>query len=43
MCGADALATFRRDEFCLDAGKDYGFDINVTLHIQVEAIQMETK
>ena len=36
-CGADATATFRRDEFGIDAGKEYGFDMNVTLRIQVEA------
>ena len=36
-CGADAQGTFRRDEFGIDAGKDYGFDMNVTLRIQVEA------
>lgn len=30
-----------RDEFGLDAGKDYGFDMNVTLRIQVKAIQAE--
>jgi polyisoprenoid-binding protein YceI len=38
VCGADALATFRRDTFGMDAGKDYGFSMNVTLRIQVEAI-----
>ncbi|HEV7915263.1 MAG TPA: YceI family protein [Albitalea sp.] len=38
LCGADALATFRRDEFGLDAGKDYGFNMDVTLRIQVEAV-----
>ena len=36
-CGADASATFRRDEFGIDAGKEYGFDMNATLRIQVEA------
>jgi polyisoprenoid-binding protein YceI len=36
-CGADAHATFDRSQFGLDAGKDYGFDMNVTLRIQVEA------
>jgi polyisoprenoid-binding protein YceI len=36
-CGADALATFNRDEFGLGAGKDYGFSMKVTLRIQVEA------
>ena len=39
LCGADALATFQRDEFGLDAGKSYGFSMNVTLRIQVEALK----
>ena len=39
MCGADASGTFRRDEFGLDAEKNYGFDMNVTLRIQIEAVQ----
>lgn len=39
VCGADALATFKRDAFGMDAGKDYGFKMDVTLRIQVEAIQ----
>jgi polyisoprenoid-binding protein YceI len=38
FCGADASATFKRDEFGLDAGKNYGFSMDVALHIQVEAI-----
>lgn len=37
VCGADALATFERDDFQLDAGKSYGFSMDVTLRIQVEA------
>jgi len=37
-CGADALATFKRDDFGLDAGKTYGFNMDVTLRIQVEAV-----
>lgn len=37
-CGADASGSFNRDEFGLDAGKDYGFRMNVDLRIQVEAI-----
>ena len=41
LCGADAGATFRRDEFGLDAGKDYGFRMDVMLRIQVEALQAE--
>ncbi|WEN16914.1 YceI family protein [Rhodanobacter sp. AS-Z3] len=38
VCGADALATFQRDAFGMDAGKSYGFNMTVTLRIQVEAI-----
>lgn len=41
LCGADALATLRRDEFGMPAGKDYGFGMEVTLRIQVEAIAHE--
>lgn len=41
LCGADALGTFNRDEFGLDAGKDYGFSMDVTLRIQIEAIQAQ--
>jgi polyisoprenoid-binding protein YceI len=37
-CGADALATFKRDAFGMDSGKDYGFLMDVTLRIQVEAV-----
>ena len=40
-CGADALVTIKRDEFGLSAGKDYGFSMDVTLRIQVEAIATE--
>lgn len=38
FCGADASGVFKRDEFGLDAGKDYGFNMDVNLRIQVEAI-----
>jgi polyisoprenoid-binding protein YceI len=41
LCGADALATFKRDDFGMTAGKDYGFSMDVALRIQVEAIQVE--
>lgn len=41
VCGADALATFRRDDFGMPMGKDWGFDMKVTLRIQVEAIAQE--
>ena len=37
VCGADALGTFNRSDFGIDAGK--GFKMDVTLRIQVEAIQ----
>ena len=39
LCGADAFATFQRDEYGLDAGKSYGFSMEVTLRIQVEALK----
>jgi polyisoprenoid-binding protein YceI len=38
FCGADASGSFKRDEFGLDAGKDYGFNMDVALRIQVEAV-----
>lgn len=41
VCGADATGSFRRDEFGIDAGKLFGFNMNVTLRIQVEAIEVE--
>ena len=41
LCGADAEGSFRRDEFGLTAGKDYGFNMTVALRIQVEAIATE--
>lgn len=37
-CGADASAVFQRDDFGLDAGKRYGMKMEVTLRIQVEAL-----
>ena len=39
LCGADATASFQRDAFGLTAGKDYGFNMDVKLHIQMEAVQ----
>jgi len=41
LCGADAIGTFDRSKFGLDAGKDYGFDMSVALRIQVEALRDE--
>ena len=41
MCGADAYATINREDFGIAAGKDYGFDMNVGLRIQVEAVAAE--
>jgi polyisoprenoid-binding protein YceI len=40
-CGADAIGTFDRSQFGLDAGKDWGFKMDVTLRIQVEAVLAE--
>lgn len=41
LCGADASASFDRTDYGLVAGKDYGFDMRVTLRIQVEALKDE--
>jgi polyisoprenoid-binding protein YceI len=41
LCGAEAKGSIRRDEFGLDAGRDYGFDMKVGLEIQVEAIAVK--
>lgn len=38
-CGADAFGSFDRSAFGLDAGKNYGFDMQVALRIQVEALR----
>ncbi len=39
LCGADATGAFDRSAFGLDAGKDYGFNMDVDLRIQVEALR----
>lgn len=39
LCGANALGQFDRAAYGLDAGKDYGFDMQVQLRIQVEALR----
>jgi polyisoprenoid-binding protein YceI len=38
LCGADASGSFNREAFGLDAGKAYGFKMDVDLRIQVEAV-----
>jgi len=40
-CGADALASFNRADFGMEAGKKYNFKMEVNLRIQVEATQAE--
>jgi polyisoprenoid-binding protein YceI len=41
VCGADASATFNRPDFGITVGQKYGFRMEVTLRIQVEAIRNE--
>ena len=41
LCGADVVGTFNRDDFGMDAGKPYGFRMDVTLRIQVEGVAQE--
>ena len=39
VCGADASGSFKRDEFGLGYGQQMGFDMNINLQIQVEAVK----
>jgi polyisoprenoid-binding protein YceI len=41
VCGADASGTFNRADFGITVGQKYGFSMQVTLRIQVEAIKEE--
>ena len=41
LCGADDFAMLQRDDYGISAGKDWGFDMAVTLRIQVEAVAEE--
>jgi polyisoprenoid-binding protein YceI len=41
LCGADAFVVIQRDQFGIDAGKDYGFKMDTTLRIQVEALKAD--
>lgn len=41
VCGADASGKFNRDDFGVGYGKQMGFDMNVNLQIQVEAVKAE--
>jgi polyisoprenoid-binding protein YceI len=39
VCGTESTAVFDRSEFGLAIGKDHGFNMNTTLHIQAEGIK----
>lgn len=41
VCGADAYGTFNRADFGVNAGRQFGFNQEVTLRIQVEAIRQD--
>jgi polyisoprenoid-binding protein YceI len=41
VCGADAVGTFNRADFGITIGQRFGFKMQVTLHIQVEAFRVE--
>ena len=41
VCGADASGSFNRADFGIDYGKNFGFDMNVKLAIEVEALKAE--
>ena len=38
-CGADALATINREDFGVSYGKSFGFKMDVTLRITIEAVK----
>jgi polyisoprenoid-binding protein YceI len=42
VCGADAELTFNRDEFGVDYGKKYGFNMETKLNIQAEGLKQDT-
>jgi polyisoprenoid-binding protein YceI len=41
VCGADVFCVINRADFGITVGQRYGFRMEVTLHIQVEAIRAE--
>ncbi|CAJ0816662.1 MULTISPECIES: YceI family protein [Ralstonia] len=41
VCGADAEMKFNRDEFGIDYGKAYGFNMETKLKIQVEGLKQD--
>lgn len=41
VCGADAFGTLNRADFGISSGQQYGFKMETTLRIQVEAIKTE--
>jgi len=38
LCGADAHATINREDFGINWGKDFGFDMKVGIDLQIEAL-----
>jgi polyisoprenoid-binding protein YceI len=41
VCGADASGKINRDDFGVGYGKQMGFDMNVNLQIQIEAVKAQ--
>jgi polyisoprenoid-binding protein YceI len=41
VCGADAVGTLNRADFGITIGQRYGFKMEVSLHIQVEAFRVD--
>ena len=41
VCGANAVASLNRDDFGISYGKQYGFDMDVKLAIEVEAVKAD--
>jgi polyisoprenoid-binding protein YceI len=43
VCGADAAATLNREDFGITYGKQLGFNMDVSLKIQVEGVKSDAK
>ncbi|PXW29194.1 YceI family protein [Paraburkholderia caballeronis] len=39
VCGVEATSAFDRSDFGIDSGKQYGFQMKTTLHIQAEGVK----
>jgi polyisoprenoid-binding protein YceI len=43
VCGANAVGKFSREDFGIDYGKNFGFNMDVSIQIQVEALRADAQ